>query len=305
MFLNVFTQVVILFILIFLGAILTKKGVFTEKGISSMTDMVLLLVTPCVIIKSFIREFDSTTFKKLLISFLIAILSHIGFIILSRVLLRDKNERSQKVLQFGVIFSNCGYMSIPLQQALLGDDGIFYGASYIAIFQIFIWSYGLLLMSGDKKVLSPKKILINPGVIGVSIGLIIFLLSIPVPKVIAEPISYLASLNTPLPMLIIGYHLMKSNILEGLRNIKCFFAIGIKLFLFPLLALLVMYLCGVRGTMLISSVISCSAPTAAITTMFSDKYSCDTALSVNMVSISTLLSLISMPILITLAQHLA
>lgn len=305
MFLNVFTQVVILFILIFLGAILTKKGVFTEKGISSMTDMVLLLVTPCVIIKSFIREFDSTTFKKLLISFLIAILSHIGFIILSRVLLRDKNERSQKVLQFGVIFSNCGYMSIPLQQALLGDDGIFYGASYIAIFQIFIWSYGLLLMSGDKKVLSPKKMLINPGVIGVSIGLIIFLLSIPVPKVIAEPISYIASLNTPLPMLIIGYHLMKSNILEGLRNIKCFFAIGIKLFLFPLLALLVMYLCGVRGTMLISSVISCSAPTAAITTMFSNKYSCDTALSVNMVSISTLLSLISMPILITLAQHLA
>ena len=305
MFLNVFTQVVILFILIFLGAILTKKGVFTEKGISSMTDMVLLLVTPCVIIKSFIREFDSTTFKKLLISFLIAILSHIGFIILSRVLLRDKNERSQKVLQFGVIFSNCGYMSIPLQQALLGDDGIFYGASYIAIFQIFIWSYGLLLMSGDKKVLSPKKMLINPGVIGVSIGLIIFLLSIPVPKVIAEPISYIASLNTPLPMLIIGYHLMKSNILDGLRNIKCFFAIGIKLFLFPLLALLVMYLCGVRGTMLISSVISCSAPTAAITTMFSNKYSCDTALSVNMVSISTLLSLISMPILITLAQHLA
>lgn len=305
MFLNVFTQVVILFILIFLGAILTKTGVFTEKGISSMTDMVLLLVTPCVIIKSFIREFDSTTFKKLLISFLIAILSHIGFIILSRVLLRDKNERSQKVLQFGVIFSNCGYMSIPLQQALLGDDGIFYGASYIAIFQIFIWSYGLLLMSGDKKVLSPKKMLINPGVIGVSIGLIIFLLSIPVPKVIAEPISYIASLNTPLPMMIIGYHLMKSNILEGLRNIKCFFAIGIKLFLFPLLALLVMYLCGVRGTMLISSVISCSAPTAAITTMFSDKYSCDTALSVNMVSISTLLSLISMPILITLAQHLA
>jgi predicted permease len=305
MFLNVFTQVVILFILIFLGAILTKKGVFTEKGISSMTDMVLLLVTPCVIIKSFIREFDSTTFKKLLISLLIAILSHISFIILSRVLLRDKKERSQKVLQFGVIFSNCGYMSIPLQQALLGDDGIFYGASYIAIFQIFIWSYGLLLMSGDKKVLSPKKMLINPGVIGVSIGLIIFLLSIPVPKVIAEPISYIASLNTPLPMLIIGYHLMKSNILEGLRNIKCFFAIGIKLFLFPLLALLVMYLCGVRGTMLISSVISCSAPTAAITTMFSNKYSCDTALSVNMVSISTLLSLISMPILITLAQHLA
>ncbi len=305
MFISVFTQVAILFVLILLGAILTKKDIFTEKGISVMTELVLFLATPCVIIKSFFREFDASTFKKLLISFLIAFLAHIGFIILSRIFLRDKNERSQKVLQFGVIFSNCGYMSIPLQQALLGEDGVFYGSSYIAIFQLFIWSYGILLMSGDKKFLSPKKILISPGMIGITIGLIIFLLSIPVPKVVSEPISYLASLNTPLPMLIIGYHLMKSNIFEGLKNLKCFFAIGIKLFLFPLLALGVMYICGVRGTMLVSSVISFSAPTAAITTMFSDKYSCDTALSVNMVSISTLLSLISMPLLITFAQYLA
>ncbi len=305
MFISVFTQVVILFVLIFLGAILTKKGVFTEKGISVMTDLVLLLVTPCVIIKSFIREFDVSTLKKLLISFLIAFLAHIAFILLSRLLLHSKEKKSEKVLQFGVIFSNCGYMSIPLQQALLGEDGVFYGSSFIAIFQLFIWSYGLLLMSGDKKYLSPKKIFINPGMIGLSIGLIIFLLSIPIPKVISEPISYLASLNTPLPMLIIGYHLMKSDILKGLHNLKCFFAIALKLFVFPLIAIGVMYLCGIRGTMLVSSVISCSAPTAAITTMFSDKFSCDTALSVNMVSLSTILSLLSMPLLITLAQYLA
>lgn len=305
MFIGVSTQVVILFILILLGALLTKKGVFTEKGISSMTDMVLLLVTPCVIIKSFIRKFDASTLKNLLISFLIAFLAHIAFILLSRWLIRSKEKKSERVLQFGVIFSNCGYMSIPLQQALLGDDGVFYGASFIAIFQLFIWSYGIILMSGDKKYLTPKKMIINPGMIGLFIGLIIFLFSIPVPKIISEPISYLASLNTPLPMLIIGYHLVKSDILKGLKNLKCFYAIALKLVVFPILALGVMYLCGIRGTMLVSSVISCSAPTAAITTMFSAKFSADTSLSVNMVSLSTVFSLISMPLIITLAQYIA
>ena len=160
-------------------------------------------------------------------------------------------------------------------------------------------------MSGDKKYVTPKKLIINPGLIGLGVGLVIFLLSIPVPKIIAEPISYMASLNTPLPMIIIGYHLAHSKLIEGIKNIKCLYAIFIKLFLFPLLTLGIMYICGVRGIMLVSSVISTSAPTAAMATMFAAKFDRNTSLSVNMVSLSTAFSLISMPIIITFAQYIA
>ncbi len=305
MFINVFTQVVILFILILIGVVLTKANILTEKGVSSMTDMVLILVTPCVIIKSFVREFDKSVLKNLLISFLIAFLAHIGFIILSHLIIHSKEKATERVLRFGSIFSNCGYMSIPLQQALLGDIGVFYAASYVAIFNLFIWSYGIISMSGDKKYLTPKKMVFNPGMIGLGIGLIVFLFAIPLPKLVLEPISYMASLNTPLPMIIIGYHLTKSNLLYGLKSFKCILAMGLKLILFPVLALGVMFLCGVRGDMLVSSVISCSAPTAAITTMFASKFSADTPLSVNMVSLSTIISLISMPCIITLSQLIA
>lgn len=305
MFVNVLTQVIILLILILLGAFLTKKGILTDSGVSSITDVVLLFVTPCVIIKSFVRKFEVSLLKSLLLSFLIAFCIHISFILLSRVLLRSKDKLRQRVLQYGVIFSNCGFMSIPLQQALLGEDGVFYGSSYIAIFNLFIWSYGLILISGNKKYLTAKKMILNPGMIGLCIGLIIFLFSIPLPKIIYEPISYMAALNTPVPMIIIGYHLMQNNVFKALKDIKCLFAVFLKLFALPALALIVMYLAGVRGTMLVSSVISCSAPTAAITTMFSAKFNADTSLSVNLVSLSTVLSLISMPILITLAQYLA
>ncbi len=304
-FKTVLVQVLILLLLIIIGYILTKTKVLTDKGVRSMTDMVLYLVTPCVIIKSFTRKFDNNLLKNLLISFLIAILVHIAFILLSHLLMRTKDISSEKVLQFGIIFSNCGYMSIPLQQALLGDMGTFYGSSYIAIFNVFVWSYGIVLMSGDKKYLTPKKLFINPGIIGVTLGLLIFLLSISVPKPISETVSYMASLNTPLPMIIIGFHLANSNLLCGLKDIKCLYSMLLKLIVFPLLALGCMYLCGVRDTILISAVISVSAPTAAITTMFSAKFERNTALSANMVSLSTIASLLSMPLIVSLAQTIA
>ncbi len=305
MFVNVLTQVVILFILIMLGAALTKSGILTESGVTSITDTVLMLVTPCLIIKSFIRPFDKSLLKELVISFAIAVLAHVGFIILSRLLLHSKEKSVERVLRFGAVFSNCGYMSLPLQQSILGDMGVFYAASFIAIFNLFAWSYGIILISGDKKYFTPKKLLINPGLIGIAVGLVIFLFSIPVPKVLSEPISYIAALNTPLPMIIIGYHLTKSNLFAGLKNAKCMLAILLRLVILPLLVLGVAYLFGIRGDMLVSTAISCSAPIAAITTMFAYKFSADTSLSVNMVSLSTVFSLITMPCIITFAQYIA
>lgn len=304
MFFNVLTQVIILLVLILVGVVLARAGIINKAGAACMTDICLLLVTPCVIIKSFIREFDPSALKELLISFLIAACAHIGFILLSR-LIPDRDLHRRRVLQFAVIFSNCGFMAIPLQEALLGDEGVFYGSAFIAIFNLFIWSYGILLMSGDKKYLTPKKMLLNPGFIGIAIGLVIFLFSIPLPNAVSQPISYIAALNTPVPMLIIGYHLSECDLLKSLKSIKTIAVILLRLFVFPLAALGVMYLCGIRGTMLVSAVISCSAPTAAITTMFSSKFQNDTELSVGIVSLSTILSLVSMPLIITLAQMLA
>lgn len=305
MFINVLTQVVILFILILIGFGLAKTRVLSDKSVSGMTDLVLILVTPCVIVKSFFREFNKSDLKDLLISFLLGVLLHLAFIVLSMLFLRDKNKDRQIVLQYAAVFSNCGFMAIPLQQALLGDNGVFLGSSFVAIFNAFVWSWGLLLMSGDKKTLKPLKIITRPAILALIIGLAVFLLSIPVPKIISEPVSMLAALNTPLPMIIIGFHLANSNVMKSFTDIKCIFTILLRLILYPAAAIVVMWLCGVKGNMLISQAICCSAPVAAVTTMFSSKYNRDTELSVNLVSLSTLLSLITMPVMILLAEKLA
>lgn len=304
MFETVFTQVVILFILIFLGFILNKTKILNDSAVKGMTDLVLYLVTPAAIINSFIREYSTELLKNLGIGLIATFIAHIVFILLSLLLIRSKNLSRQKVLQFGIIFSNCGYMSLPLLQSLLGDDGVFFGATYIAVFQIFIWSYGVFLMGEGFKSITAKKVILNPGLIGFLIAFVIFVANINVPSVIREPIYYMASLNTPLPMLIIGFHLANSNIISGLKDIKLLFSVILKLFVLPIILILGFYLCGLKGTMPLAISICASAPTAAITTMFSDKFGKDTSLSVTMVSLTTLLSVVTMPLVITLAEKL-
>ncbi len=304
-FLTVLKQVVILFILIFIGVFLSKKDIITESGVKSLTDIVLYTVSPSVIIKSFIRDCDREILKNVLLSFLAATIVHLLFIGFATLFFKDKDDARKRVLRFGSIFGNCGFMSLPIQQALLGDTGVLYCASFIAIFNLFSWTYGIAEMSGDKKSMSVKKVILNPGVLAIAIGFIIFVFSIPVPEMISAPIGYFAALNTPLPMLVIGYHLSKSDLKSAIKDTRCFLACLAKLVILPIGALCIVYFLRIRGDLFVSTMISACSPVAAYTTMFSFKYGKATELSVNMISLSTLFSLITMPILIALAQHIA
>lgn len=305
MFITVFSQVIILAIMIAVGFTAAKAGIMTEEGARCCTDIALTIVTPCVIIKSLLREYDRTVMKSLLKAFLLIFLVQVLLIVLSHIFLHSKNKARERVLRFGSIFANCGFMSLPLQQALLGEDGTLYGSAYVIVFNLITWSYGVFLISGDRKYIQPKKLFINPGIIGLIIGLIIFVFSLPLPGVITSAIDYMAAIYTPLPMLIIGYHLAQNNALSALKDFKCIISVLLSMIVYPLAVLGFLYIIGTRGTLLVSIVISVSAPVAAVTTMFSSKFGADTPLSIDMVSVSTVLSIITMPLVISLAQYLA
>ncbi len=304
-FIMVGQQVLILFVLIIIGACCSKLNMINEKSVEGLTNIALYFVTPCVIIKSFQRTLKPEMIKGLIIVFVSAILIHIISVLLTMLLIKDKEESKQKVLRFSVIFSNCGFMSLPLQQAILGDDGVFYGAVYVAAFNVIAWSYGLFLMSGSKSEISIKKLVINPGIIGVVVGLVLALCSIKLPFVIAQPVEYLAALNTPLPMLIIGFYLAQLDIKGIFKDAKKYLAILLRLVVIPLASIGLMYLAGIRNDLLVVCAIASSAPVAAITTMFANKFNRDTELSAELVSLSTLFSLVTMPLIVGFAQHLS
>ena len=303
-FIDVGTQVLVLFVLIAVGAVLTKCGMITEQGSRTMTDVVLYAVTPCVIVNAFQREYEPRMLGGLLTALLAAFLS-LGFsVLLAELMYRKKDVDRGVVLKFSLVFSNCGFMALPLQQAILGDDGVFYGAAYVAMFNIFMWTYGLLRMSGKKNLRSALKAVVNPGIIGTIVGFILFAFSIKLPAMLASSVSFLAALNTPVPMLVIGYHLVHANLRRVLTDKDAYIAMLFRLVLIPLAVMGVMILLRVDPVITTATVIAVSAPVAAFTTMMSTKYGHDTELSAGIVSASALFSLLTMPLVVGLTQYL-
>lgn len=296
-------QVAILFILIALGFVCGKTKLLTELSAKHLTNLVLYFATPCIMIQSFQEvKYDPGLALNLAISALCAVLIMTGSILIARLIFRSKDEGRRVVLRFAVVFSNCGFMSLPLQKAVLGSKGVFYGAVFVAVFNIIVWSYGLVDMSGGKKEFSAKKLILNPGVLGAVAATVLFLTRVSLPNIVLSPISYIAALNTPVPMLVIGFYLSRAKFKDHLKDKAVYAVTGVRLILIPLVALFIMKLAGVDSDILISCTVASSAPVAAMTTMFSTKFGRDIQLSVGLVSFTTLASIVTMPVIIALAQ---
>jgi predicted permease len=307
--LTVALQVGILFALMSVGAICRKLKQIDESSVKGMVNILLMVVTPCLIISVFQRKFDPAMMRSFATAFVIAFIAHIVMIIISSLISRG-NEKSLPVLKVATVFSNAGFMGIPLEQALLGDEGVFYGVVYVVMFNLFMWSWGLSAMKDTGgKLIFPKinrMMFFNPGTIGIAIGVPIFLFSVELPQVLKSSVDMLADLNTPLAMLIIGYYLAGAKFSSILRNLSAYIASTFRLIVFPMIFVLILYLLrdSLDRTMMLALVIPASAPVGAMVTMFAAKHNRDVDLSVGLVSGTTILSIITMPIVIAIAMEI-
>lgn len=302
-FLTVAQQVLVLFILIGVGFALSKKNILTEKGAKACSELAMFIATPCVIIKAFQRPYTPALMWGLLTALLVAAAIHLLAIGIGWLVYRNDNPRN-RVYRLSLLLSNAGFMALPLQQAILGEIGVFYGTAYVVMFNLMLWSYGVLVMDRGNGKLSWKKILISPGTVGVVAGVLVFVLPFDLPQIFSAPIAHLAALNTPLPMLFIGYYLSKVNFASALRRKDYYVGMALRLIVLPVVSVALLYLFGIRGTMLVSMSIAVSAPTAASVPMFATRYKGDTETAVNMVALSTVASLVTMPVIVALTQLL-
>ncbi len=301
--LTVAGQVLMLFIIIAVGFVCGKTKLVKESAAKSLSNIVLYVATPSAILQAF-TGVDRTPERNrnLIFVFLLTLLIHVVMIVLARLLTFEKEDKANRVMQFAVIFSNCGYMSFPLQKAILGDEGVFYGAMFVAVFNIVLWSYGALLASGDKKSLSIKNILINPTIISVIVSVILYIFSIKLPSFLSSAVTSLGNLNTPLPMLIIGLNLSTFPLLQMFTDKRVYLPTALRILILPAISLGLLFVLGIRGIPLIACTVAASAPTAAATVMFATKYDLEATLASKIASLTTILSIITMPIFVMLAQ---
>ncbi len=299
--LTIVSKVGVMLILIMVGYAVTKKKWLTERGTAEVNTLLLQIVTPCLIVNSFLTSEDTLSVGELLLSGGTSALAFALSIGLSLFFFRKEPEGRKKVLRFAVDFSNAGFMGLPLVEGIVGSKGVMYGSFFIVVFNIFCWTYGFRMMSGGQK-MSWKVLLLNPGIIGLIFGLPIYFLDLHLPAVVSEPVSFLAALNTPLAMMIIGSYIAKVDLHSFVSDMAVYKVAALRLLAAPLLFFLCLLVIRPEPNLFVTSVIQAACPVAANTVLFAVQYQCDSQLASKTVAVSTVLSVVTIPILTILAQ---
>ncbi|GAF41896.1 auxin efflux carrier [Agrilactobacillus composti DSM 18527 = JCM 14202] len=301
-------QIVIMFCLMLVGVLINKLGFMKPQTSTDLTNILLYFVSPCLIIGAFQQQYSPNRMKMLLLVAAGIGIFYIVSILLAKLLFgRMADANLRRIAQYGSIYSNAGFMGVPLISALFGSNGVFFAVAFLAGFNIFSWTHGISLFT-PKKAGHPldnlKEIVLNPNIIAIVVGLVIFMTSFKLPSIPNQIVHYVASINTPLSMIVIGNSLADIKLTKQLVDKHLWLALIARNLLFPLAAILALHLLGVTGVALYTTVIMAACPVAGVVVLFTLKIHGDASPAVALMSLSTILSLVTIPLVFAVTNFL-
>ena len=290
-------QVVIMFLLAGIGALMFRAGKVSLEGSKSIGSILVNLSLPAVIINGFLVERTPERITGLLLSALLAAVTLALAILAARVCFRK-----DPMAQFAAAFSNPGFFGIPIILSCLDNGAIFYIAAYVAFLNLLQWSYGVSLLTGATENITPKRLLTAPFVIAIEIGAFFFLTGFPVPGILAKAVTHLANLNTPLAMFATGVYLAQTDPKKMVRKAVLYKISVVKLLVVQLLAMVMLALLpkayfDLKLTLLIAA----ACPTGTNIAVYAQLHDRDFGYAVETVAVTTILSLLTLPLVTQLA----
>lgn len=318
-FIDVLITVIFLILLAAPGFIFAKLKMLPEKAAETVSVIVLYCCQSVLVITSFQKKaFDPQIGLNMLWVALIALCVHfIMFAILKLVFIGKSADDKVRVMKFASVFSNCGFMGFPFLQSLFShnvellSEIMIYGAVIIAVFNLLTWTFGVYIMTGDKKQVSFKKIALNPVIISLIIGFVLFVV-LPCPIVdlaadgstldsiftkLMQSMNYLADMVTPCSMIVIGIRLANVNLKQLFLDKRAYISAFFKLIVMSLVAILAVAFLPVDVTVKYAIFFLLSMPSATNTAMFAVKFGGDGDFASVCVLLSTTLSVITIPLL--------
>ena len=295
----ILNQIMVLFLIIIIGYICSKAGIINKETRGQLAKLILFVTLPALVLVSFQMEFSASMLNRAVYVFIFAILVHSISAVAGHFFYRTMKEDRQKVMKFVMVFSNCAFMGFPVLEALYGSKGIFLGSIYGVIFNFFLWTYGLMVFTGKRDFHTIKKALMNPGTISVVVGFILFLLSVKLPGPLFDMTEMVGHITMPLSMIIIGSVLADTKIRHTFSGIHIYLASFIRLIAIPVICMIVLKLLGFDSQLLGICVILVAMPAAVNTAIFSELHGGDEVLSSRIIVLSTLLSAVTIPLLIS------
>ena len=291
-------RIFIMFLILILGALCFLKGIITKDGTKQLSRIALNIVNPVLIFMSYQSEYDDRLISGLLWAFALSAISFAFTIIAAMFFIRQKNNDDCPIERFSVIYSNCAFMCIPLISGLYGSEGVLYLTAYLTVFNLLVWTHGLMTMKGERDFSSFAKALKSPSVIAVILGLICYLTQLRLPDIPSQAMEYIADMNTPLAMLIAGATAAQSNILKSLKNIRIYYICFLKLILIPAAVFLIINLLPAPDTVKTTILVATGCPAAPMGTMFAVTLDKNPQKCSEIFTATTLLSGITLPLLV-------
>ncbi len=286
----------VLFLYMLIGWICRKTDLVKAAAQPSFTNFLLYVSIPCMVFQSFDMEFTMETLYRGASVLTIATISALVSLVFGRYAYNWCNPREKCIMKYGTLVSNSGFAGLPVIQDAYGQDGLFLGSLFIIPNRIMMWSAGISLFTDAPLKQRIKNVMLNPGIIAVELGVLRMLFQPAIPQQLNKALSALGAMSTPLGMVIIGM------ILSGVspRTVldkKAFILVAVRQFLFPLGTLAILRLLGTDLLTLQISVVLTGMPVGSSTAFLADKYGADAVIASKCVVISTLTSLITIPIL--------
>ena len=291
-----------MFLLVAIGFLIRKKGIVGTEGRKNMIDLCLFVTLPFNVLNSFLREWD----WDLLISCSVILLLSIGYnavsVLFSILLYRRNSLEKQKPLKYGTIVSNGGFLGNPIIEGIYGSSGLLYASLFMLPVRIVMWSYGVTVFlrgeesaAENKKGGLLKKIITHPCIVAIYVGAIIMIGGIGLPTFLKNTVAGLSNCNMPLTMMLVGMLLAEIDP-KGLIDKTMWFYTFVRLILMPLVIYGLTAFLPIDAQLRGITVIMAGMPAPITTALLSAKYGGDEEYATGMIFVTTLLSLITLPI---------
>lgn len=284
------------------GVIINRFKFMHAQTSNDLTNILLYVVSPCLIINAFEQDYSSSRIKQFILVAIGILFFYVIAIIVSKLVFgRLKNENLRRITQYGSVYSNAGFMGIPLISALFGSTGVFFAVVSLAGFNIFSWTHGVSLFRSDERI-DYKQVLLNPNLIAIVVGLIMFLISFRLPGTLNEVVKYVGSINTPLSMIVIGNSLANIKLSRDMLDKNIGLTLILRNLLFPIMMVFLLKILGVTGIAYYTTIIMTACPVAGIVVLFTLQAHGDAGPAIYLMSISTILSLITIPLIFAIGS---
>ncbi|HEY8363884.1 MAG TPA: AEC family transporter [Tissierellaceae bacterium] len=290
-------QVGVLAVLMAIGYVGTKKNIIDENVSKGLANILTSIALPAFLISSFNITYSEETLKGILLVFIYSLGIHILNAVITKFLYIKYNNGKNAVIRFGTIFGNCGFIGLPMIYELFGQEATLYGSVFLIPYHMVLWSYGESLLAKDKGDSPLKKLIKNPSLIAIAIGIVLFVLNIQLPYALSKSFSMLGSLTSPISMLILGEKITKLKFKEMIKDKDIYYGCFVKLIVLPVVTLGVMLLIKAPELIRNIMVFMQSLPVAILLVVLTQKHEGEIEFASKFAIISHIFCVITIPLI--------